>query len=58
MTALNKPEDFILAIVEIDGETAREPRYIHYPFSREPDFGATSVNYDLADLLMRAERPT
>src|SRR5262245_64097046 len=26
LTALNKPDDFILAIVEVDSDTAREPR--------------------------------
>ena len=55
-TALNKPEDFILAIVVIDGDTT-PPRYIRQPFQREPDFGVTSVNYDLDDLLHRAEEP-
>ncbi|HLI32381.1 MAG TPA: helicase-related protein, partial [Solirubrobacteraceae bacterium] len=44
LTALNKPDDFILAIVLIDGETTTT-RYITRPFGREPDFGATSVNY-------------
>ena len=57
-TALNKPDDFILAIVEVDGDTAREPRYIRRPFQREPDFGVTSVNYDLAELLARGEKPS
>ncbi len=55
-TALNKPDDFILAIVEIDGE-AITPKYIRRPFQREPDFGVTSVNYDLGDLLERGEEP-
>ena len=27
------------------------------PFQREPDFGVTSVNYSLAELLARAEAP-
>jgi hypothetical protein len=31
--------------------------YIRQPFPREPDFGATSVNYDLSELLARAEEP-
>ena len=56
-TALNKPEDFILAIVQIDGESTT-PRYIRQPFQREPDFGVTSVNYDLGELLERSEEPT
>jgi len=28
------------------------------PFRREPDFGVTSVNYDFAELLSRAETPS
>jgi superfamily II DNA or RNA helicase len=56
LTALNKPEDFILAVVEVDGDMTT-PRYVRSPFQREPDFGVTSVNYDLGDLLLRAEEP-
>jgi len=33
-------------------------RYVRQPFQREPDFGVTSVNYDLRDLLARAEEPS
>jgi hypothetical protein len=58
LTALNKPEDWILALVEVDGDQARSPRYLRRPFLREPDFGAVSVDYDLAELLARAEEPT
>jgi hypothetical protein len=55
--SLNKPEDFILAIVEfLDGEKHRV-HYVRRPFQREPDFGVTSVNYDFTELLARAERP-
>jgi superfamily II DNA or RNA helicase len=55
--SLNKPEDFILAIVEfLDGD-AHRVHYVRKPFQREPDFGVTSVNYDFADLLTRAEHP-
>ena len=54
-TALNKPDDFILAIVEIDGEVAT-PRYIRRPFQREPDFGVTSVNYAIGELLQASDR--
>jgi SNF2 family DNA or RNA helicase len=56
--SLNKPEDFILAIVEfLDGDTHRV-HYLRQPFKREPDFGVTSVNYDFADLLARASAPS
>jgi hypothetical protein len=55
--SLNKPEDFILAIVELlDGDTHRV-HYVRRPFQREPDFGVTSVNYDFPELLTRAEQP-
>jgi len=56
LTGLNKPEDFILAVVEVDGEMAR-PWYIQQPFGKEPDFGAESVNYALKDLIYRATQP-
>jgi hypothetical protein len=79
LTALNKPDDFMLAIVLVppsqEGETidpwqAHDPdgsyrlaqngcrvHYIRKPFSREPDFNVTSVNYNLAELMERAENP-
>ncbi len=56
-TAFNKPDSFILAIVEVDGDAAKAPRYIREPFQKEPDFGVTSVNYNLNELLARAEPP-
>jgi SNF2 family DNA or RNA helicase len=55
--SLNKPEDFILAIVEFQGDNNHGVHYIRCPFQREPDFGVTSVNYDLAELIARAEAP-
>jgi len=58
LTALNKPDEFILAIVEVDGDIVKEPLYIRRPFQREPDFAVTSVNYDLNELLACAEVPS
>ncbi len=55
--SFNKPEDFILAIVATGPRGEQEVRYLRQPFQREPDFGVTSVNYDLKDLLKRAEAP-
>jgi hypothetical protein len=55
--SLNKPEDFILAIVEFRDDATSRTRYLRCPFQREPDFGVTSVNYDLAELIERAEAP-
>ena len=54
--ALNKPDDFILAIVEVD-EVASEPRYIRRPFHIEPEFAVTSVNYNLRELFTQSSRP-
>ena len=55
--SLNKPDDFILAIVEFLGDGQHKAHYLRRPFQREPDFGVTSVNYDFNDLLVRAEEP-
>ena len=79
LTALNKPEAFILALVEVPPAEFAEGdafytgiaderssyvtgagcvvRYIRQPFTREPDFGATSVNYDWDELWARGEEP-
>ncbi len=56
LTALNKPNEFILALVRVDGDHA-EVRYLMEPFSREPDFFVTSVNYDFDELWNRAMVP-
>jgi len=55
--SLNKPEDFILAIVEfLEGEGHRV-HYVRRPFQREPDFGVVSVNYNFSELLESASAP-
>lgn len=56
--SLNKPDDFILAIVEFMPGDAHRVHYVRQPFQREPDFGVTSVNYDFAELLERAGAPS
>jgi hypothetical protein len=58
LTSLNKPDEFILALVEFLDEDKHRVRYLLRPFRREPDFGVTSVNYDFAELLARAEEPS
>ncbi|MEE6159836.1 helicase-related protein [Cylindrospermopsis raciborskii DSH] len=72
LTALNKPEDFFLALVSVphleeeqskQGVKVQERggsygnfskrcqiRYLSQPFQREPDIGATSVNYRWQEL--------
>ncbi|MDY6909373.1 MAG: helicase-related protein [Thermodesulfobacteriota bacterium] len=79
LTALNKPEDYFLAVVLVsrdrlhqtaasgsladvpvaqEGQTPLKPtseglrlHYLANPFQREPDFAATSVTYDLKQLI-------
>jgi SNF2 family DNA or RNA helicase len=55
--SLNKPEDFILAIVEFREDDTHRVHYLRQPFQREPDFDVTSVNYDFAGLLARSKEP-
>ncbi len=79
LTALNKPDSFILALVQVpvarnfpEGDafqvkensgTYEVPgegcvvRYIKEPFQREPDFGASSVNYQWQELWERGSEP-
>ena len=56
--SLNKPDDFILVIVEFLEKGGHHVPYLRRAFRREPDFGATSVNYSFTDLLAQAERPS
>ena len=58
LTSLNKPADYILAVVEFQDDGTHKTHYIRQPFRREPDFGVTSVNYDLPELLARAAAPS
>jgi len=55
--SLNKPDDFILAMVAFGADGSHEVRYLRRPFGQEPDFGVTSVNYEFSELLRRAEVP-
>jgi len=56
--SLNKPDDFILAIVEFFADDTHKVHYLRQPFKKEPDFGVTSVNYSFAELLERANDPS
>lgn len=54
LTALNKTDEYILAIVEVDG-TQTKTVYLKKPFCERPDFAATSVNYNIVELVNGAE---
>ena len=49
MCALNRPDAFILALVEVDGDVTRTT-YIKRPFTNPPDYTVASTNYDIARL--------
>ena len=55
--ALNKPDDYILALVLLDRVGQHTVHYVRRPFGGEPDFNETSRRYALAGLLERAEVP-
>lgn len=49
LTALNSPDQYILAVVEVDGNRTKTT-YIQQPFHNPPDFGATAVGYSIGGL--------
>ncbi len=54
--ALNQSEKFVLAIVLVgENEGIEGPFYLRNPFTTEPGWGVSSINYDLGELLKRAE---
>jgi hypothetical protein len=54
--AMNQAEKFVLAIVIVNEDNTWDgPHYVHTPFSMDLDWGVTSVNYKISDLLSRAE---
>jgi superfamily II DNA or RNA helicase len=59
--SLNKPDDFILAIVEFLDDCEYRVHYLRRPFERSgvtTDFNGASVNFPLADLIGRARAPS
>ncbi len=59
--SLNKPDDFILALVEFGGDDRHRVRYLRRPFERSGvtlDFNGASVNFPVADLLQRGSEPS
>ena len=55
--SLNKPDQYILAIVEFFENGGHKVHYVRKPFEIEPDFGVVSQDYDFAQLLKKAEEP-
>lgn len=49
--SLNKPEDFILALVRFAADGTHQVFYISNPFDKEPGFGVSSINFEIKKLL-------
>jgi hypothetical protein len=57
LCGLNQADQFILAVVLVDGEDYEGPWYVREPFTHEPDWAVASLNLDLSQLLSRATKP-
>ena len=53
--SLNKPDQYILAVVEWLPGGGHRVHYIRKPFGREPDFGVTAVRYSFHELVAKGE---
>jgi superfamily II DNA or RNA helicase len=54
--AFNQGDKFVLAVVLVgEGDAVEGPHYVRNPFDREPAWGVASINYNLGELLARAE---
>lgn len=55
--ALNQAQKFVLAIVLVgDNDAVESVHYLRTPFEQEPEWGVSSVNFNLQALLARGER--
>lgn len=55
LCALNQPEQFILALAEVDGDKT-STIYLKKPFKNPPDFSVQSSTFNIAALLKNAEK--
>jgi hypothetical protein len=56
LKALNNPDHFFLAVVRVNSEDSFDgPYYVQRPFTTEPDWHSTSVNYNLQSLIDMAD---
>lgn len=57
-TCCNQRDNWILAVVEVDGESASEPRYLYGPFDSAPGFLEVGRNLDLKKILEQGGAPS
>ncbi|HQZ68451.1 MAG TPA: helicase-related protein, partial [Planctomycetaceae bacterium] len=54
--AFNQGDKFLLAIVFVNEDnTTEDPCYIRQPFNQEPEWGVSSINFDIGSLIERAQ---
>lgn len=60
LTSLNKPDHFVLALVEVGENDSTDVRYLRRPFKGSEDvyFDMTSANYEWAELFGRGDQPS
>ncbi|HRY49086.1 MAG TPA: helicase-related protein [Candidatus Paceibacterota bacterium] len=56
LTAFNRPDAYILAVVLIGEHGPEAPYYLTQPFNHEPEFATASVNFRLSELLEKADQ--
>lgn len=56
LTCLNGSDAYFLAIVIIEDGVPEAPVYLRGPFIQEPEFGTSSVNFKLSELLSAAQQ--
>ena len=58
VVSCHNPEQFILAMVEVEGRTASDPMYLKGALAdHQPSFAQESVNYNLKQLMSHASAP-
>ena len=60
LTGLNKPDQFILALVQVQQDDTTEVRYLRQPFQGSPRlyFNVAGVDFEWTELWNRASTPT
>jgi hypothetical protein len=60
LTSLNRPDHFVLALVEVRDDDSTEVRYVRKPFkgTQEIYFDMTSANYDWPEYFGRGDQPS
>ncbi len=58
LTLLNRPKQAVLALVEVSGDTTKQPVYIKAPFNKAPDFDVATKTYKVTELVQHGGPPS